>query len=102
MCLSIAKAGVYAMAMQVAIEQGPRGITSNVDAPGPIAGTEGAKRLFKKEIRERSYKAIPIGRYGTVKEVADATVYLFSDSGNFINGETLVGENFRVEGCTQE
>jgi len=27
-----------------------------------------------------------------VKEIADATVYLFADSGNFVNGETLVGE----------
>jgi peroxisomal 2,4-dienoyl-CoA reductase len=89
--VSVAKAGVDAMAMSIAIEQGPRGITSNVIAPGPIADTEGIDRLSKKENRERSYKAVPIGRYGTVKEIADATVYLFSDSGNFVNGETLVG-----------
>ncbi|KAH7379423.1 peroxisomal 2,4-dienoyl-CoA reductase-like protein SPS19 [Phaeosphaeria sp. MPI-PUGE-AT-0046c] len=88
--VSVAKAGVDAMAMSVAIEQGPKGITSNVIAPGPIANTEGIDRLSKKEDRERSYKAVPIGRYGTVKEIADATVYLFSDSGNFVNGETLV------------
>ncbi|OAK96996.1 peroxisomal 2,4-dienoyl-CoA reductase-like protein SPS19 [Phaeosphaeriaceae sp. SRC1lsM3a] len=88
--VSVAKAGVDAMAMSVAIEQGPKGITSNVIAPGPIADTEGIDRLSKKENRERSYKAVPIGRYGTVKEIADATVYLFSDSGNFVNGETLV------------
>lgn len=88
--VSVAKAGVDAMAMSIAIEQGPRGITSNVIAPGPIADTEGIDRLSKKEDRERSYKAVPIGRYGTVKEIADATVYLFSDSGNFVNGETLV------------
>jgi peroxisomal 2,4-dienoyl-CoA reductase len=89
--VSVAKAGVDAMAMSIAIEQGPRGITSNVIAPGPIADTEGIDRLSKKADRERSYKAVPIGRYGTVKEIADATIYLFSDSGNFVNGETLVG-----------
>jgi peroxisomal 2,4-dienoyl-CoA reductase len=91
--VSVAKAGVDAMAMSVAIEQGPRGVTSNVIAPGPIADTEGIDRLSKKENRERSYKAVPIGRYGTVKEIADATIYLFSDSGNFVNGETLVGKS---------
>jgi peroxisomal 2,4-dienoyl-CoA reductase len=89
--VSVAKAGVDAMAMSVAIEQGPRGITSNVIAPGPIADTEGMDRLAKKENLERSHKAVPIGRYGTVKEIADATIYLFSDSGNFVNGETIVG-----------
>ena len=89
--VSIAKAGVDAMSVSIAIEQGPKGITSNVIAPGPIADTEGVDRLSKKEARERSYKAIPSGRFGTVKEIADATVYLFSDSGNYVNGTTIVG-----------
>ncbi|RYF36697.1 MAG: SDR family oxidoreductase [Cytophagaceae bacterium] len=94
--VSVAKAGVDAMAMAIAIEKGPVGITSNVIAPGPIADTEGIDRLSKKENRERSYKAVPAGRYGTVKEIADATIYLFSDSGNYVNGETLVGELFQL------
>jgi peroxisomal 2,4-dienoyl-CoA reductase len=88
--VSVAKAGVDAMAASVAIEQGPKGITSNVIAPGPIADTEGMSRLSKKEVKEKAYKAIPSGRFGTVKEIADATIYLFSDAGNFVNGETLV------------
>lgn len=88
--VSIAKAGVDAMSVSVAIEQGPKGITSNVIAPGPIASTEGMARLSNEKGREKSYKTIPSGRYGTVKEIADATVFLFSDSGNFINGETIV------------
>jgi len=92
--VSVAKAGVDAMAMSVAIEQGPRGITSNVIAPGPIADTEGVARLSRSDTRENSAKTIPSGRYGTVKEIADATVYLFSDSGNYVNGEVLVGKPF--------
>ncbi|KAF1925741.1 sporulation protein SPS19 [Didymella exigua CBS 183.55] len=88
--VSVAKAGVDAMAISVAIEQGPKGITSNIIAPGPIADTEGVARLSKSDHREKSYKGIPSGRYGTVKEIADATVYLFSDAGNYVNGETLV------------
>jgi peroxisomal 2,4-dienoyl-CoA reductase len=90
--VSVAKAGVDAMATSVAIEQGPKGITSNIIAPGPIANTEGMDRLAKKDHHEHSARAIPSQRYGTVKEIADATVYLFSDSGNYVNGETIVGE----------
>lgn len=91
--VSIAKAGVDAMAMSVAIEQGPKGITSNVIAPGPIADTEGVARLSRADSRERSAKMIPSGRYGTVKEISDATIYLFSDTGNYVNGEVLVGKS---------
>lgn len=88
--VSVAKAGVDAMAMSVAIEQGPKGITSNVIAPGPIADTEGVARLSREDHRDASTKMIPSQRYGTVKEIADATIYLFSDAGNYVNGETLV------------
>jgi peroxisomal 2,4-dienoyl-CoA reductase len=82
------------MAISVAIEQGIKGITSNVIAPGPIAGSEGISRLWKKENKEKQQKAVPTGRFGVAKEIADATVYLFSDAGSFVNGETLVGTCF--------
>ncbi len=39
-----------------------------------------------------SMKNNPLGRWGTVKEIADATVYLFSDAGNYVTGHVLVGE----------
>ncbi|KAI9676187.1 MAG: hypothetical protein M1817_000932 [Caeruleum heppii] len=88
--VSVAKAGVDALAWSVAIEMGPRGLTSNVIAPGPIAGTEGMERLAVADNIASMGKGIPSGRWGTVKEIADATVYLFSDAGNYVNGEALV------------
>lgn len=87
----VAKSGVDTLSNVAAVEFGPRGVTSNVIAPGPIANTEGMERLSKLENREASSKNIPIGRWGTVKEIADATVYLFSDAANFVTGQTLVG-----------
>ena len=90
--VSVAKAGVDALAHAIAIEHGPFGITSNVIAPGPIAETEGMERLSTKEAQKSSMARVPAGRWGTVKEIADATVYLFSDAGNFVNGELLVGK----------
>lgn len=92
--VSVAKAGVDAMSNSVALEYGPRGMTSNVIAPGPIEGTEGMERLAQKENVQAAMKAVPLGRFGKVKEIADATVYLFGDAGNFVNGTTLVGELF--------
>lgn len=91
--VSVAKAGVDALSASTAIEYGPRGVTSNVVAPGPIAGTEGIERLSRPGDRDKSKALVPLGRYGSVKEIADATVYLFSDAGNFVNGEVLVGES---------
>lgn len=89
---SAAKAGVDALCYQVCLEEGPRGITSNVISPGPIAGTEGMDRLSQNSrIEEAAATRIPSQRWGRVKEIADATIYLFSDTGNYVNGEILVG-----------
>ncbi|KAK5071609.1 peroxisomal 2 4-dienoyl-CoA reductase sps19 [Lithohypha guttulata] len=86
-----AKAGVDALSSQVCIEYGPLGITSNVISPGPIGGTEGMDRLAKKAKEGTNpWKVIPSGRMGKVKDIADATVYLFSDAANYVNGEVLV------------
>ncbi|RKF74328.1 Peroxisomal 2,4-dienoyl-CoA reductase SPS19 [Golovinomyces cichoracearum] len=89
---AVAKAGVDALSASAAIELGPRGITSNVITPGPINNTEGMKRLGdqQKEASSEAFKKIPLQRYGTVKEVSDATVFLFSDTGNYVNGSVLV------------
>ena len=88
----VANAGVDALSVQTAIELGPRGITSNVIAPGAIVGTEGTDRLIKNGNDSGVGKGVPSGRLGYGKDVADATIFLFSDAGNYINGDTLVGE----------
>jgi peroxisomal 2,4-dienoyl-CoA reductase len=101
---AVAKAGVDALSATTAIEYGPRGITSNIITPGPIIGTEGMSRLGNRdaEANGAAFKNVPLGRYGTVKEIADGTVYLFSDAGNFVNGEVLVidGGDWRSPGGT--
>jgi len=100
--VAVAKAGIDALSATAAIELGPRGITSNVITPGPIAGTEGIARLGSRESEASgaAFRKVPLQRYGTVKEIADGTVYLFSDAGNFVNGEVLVidGGDWRSPG----
>ncbi|KAL9099579.1 MAG: hypothetical protein Q9163_004947, partial [Psora crenata] len=90
--VSVAKAGVDALSHSVALELGPRGITSNVIAPGPIQGTEGMERLARPQDLEDATRRVPVGRLGKVKDIADGTVYLFGDAGNFVNGQILVSK----------
>lgn len=91
--------------MSVCLEYGSSGITSNVIAPGPIEGTEGMARLIPTDAvapqdRQDGATAIPTGRWGKASEIADATVYLFSQAGNYVNGATLVvdGGAWRTNG----
>lgn len=94
----------------MSIEYGPLGVTSNVIAPGPIAQTEvchstllassaciltsekGLERLLPTDAFENYVKSQPLGRLGAVRDIADATVYLFADSGSYVTGQVLVGE----------
>lgn len=76
-----AKAAIDALSSQCAIELGPRGITSNVISPGAISGTEGMARLADPDADLSWYG--PMGKMGTIKDVADATVWLVSLKGLF-------------------
>lgn len=61
------------------------------------------ERLASSEVDlKTSGKAIPIGRWGILRDISDATVYLFSDAGNYVNGEILVvdGGNWRASGLS--
>ncbi|RMZ83868.1 hypothetical protein DV737_g1483, partial [Chaetothyriales sp. CBS 132003] len=89
-----------------AIGRGPGGriIYVNIIAPGPIGGTEGMDRLSTlahSGERNPAVKGVPVGRWGKVKEIADATIFLFSDTGNFVSGQVTVvdGGAWRVSGA---
>lgn len=71
--VSAAKAAVDALSQVVAVEYGPFGVRSNVISPGGISGTEGLERLMPKDLKDKSLSAIPLGRLGTVEEIADCT-----------------------------
>lgn len=97
--VAAAKAGVDSLMTSVALEYGPYGVTSNVITPGPIANTEGMARLGGPRTAEMG-KRVPGGRLGNVRDVSDATVYLFSEAGSYVNGHVLVvdGASWRMGG----
>ncbi len=77
------KAGVHAVTFFLAKELAADGITVNSVSPGPIATEMTAK------VRPGLNEIIPVGRMGTAGEVADAILFLASETSGFITGETL-------------
>lgn len=87
---SAAKAGIDALSQSIAVELGPFGVRSNVVAPGMIAGTEGADRLTPKGGEDYIASRIPLQRVGAKDDIANMTVFLFSDAGNYCTGTKFV------------
>lgn len=85
-----AKAGIDNLMRNLALEWGPYGIRSNSIVPGPIAGTEGMRRLAPGDIGEKLRRVIPLQRFGEVEEIGNAAVFLASPLAAFVTGTTLV------------
>lgn len=88
--VSAAKAGVDALTRNLAVEWGRKGIRVNAIAPGPIEETEGMMRLVPAPLKEKMRRSIPLGRFGRIRDVEQAAVFLSSDAASFINGAVLV------------
>lgn len=88
--VSAAKAGVDALTRNLAVEWGRYGIRVNAIAPGPIEDTEGMKRLVPEPIKQKLRQRIPLGRFGLIKDIENAAVFLCSDAANYISGAVLV------------
>ena len=87
---SAAKAGIDAMTKNLAVEWGRFGIRVCGIAPGPIAETEGMKRLAPGDLADKARAAIPAGRFGAIDEIAAAAVFLRSPAAAYITGHVLV------------
>jgi 3-oxoacyl-[acyl-carrier protein] reductase len=84
---SAAKAGIIGLTKALAKETARFGVTANVVAPGYI-DTEMIRRLPEK-VRREILDQIPMGRFGTAREVASLVCYLLSDDAGYITGQVL-------------
>lgn len=81
------KAGVAGFARSLAAEVGSRNITVNTVAPGFI-DTDMTK-VLPEEQKQQLLSRIPLGRLGAPEEIASVVVFLASDAGAYISGETI-------------
>ncbi len=84
-----AKAGVDQMTRVLALEWGGEGIRVNSISPGPIAGTEGLRRLSAPGEEEKSIAAIPLKRMGTKEDIAWLAMFLASPYATYISGAVI-------------
>ena len=80
------KGALIHLTKQQAIELGNAGIRVNCVAPGPV-DTEMAKLVHSVAIRSDYYDAIPLNRYGTPEEIAQAVGFLCSPAAAYVNGQ---------------
>jgi 3-oxoacyl-[acyl-carrier protein] reductase len=82
-----AKAGVIGLTRSIAKEAASRGITVNAIAPGAI-DTKMTQQLDEKQ-RQEFLKRIPLGYYGSPRDVAEAVAFLASEEARYITGQVL-------------
>lgn len=84
---SASKAGMIGLTKSLAKEVASRKITVNALAPGMIE-TEMTSEM-NADFREKIVAAIPLGRLGSVQEIADIACFLLSDSARYITGQVI-------------
>ncbi len=82
------KAALAQLTLQQAAELGELGIRVNAVAPGPV-DTKLALAVHTPDIRAAYHDAIPLNRYGTEGEIANAIGFLVSDDASYISGQIL-------------
>jgi NAD(P)-dependent dehydrogenase (short-subunit alcohol dehydrogenase family) len=87
------KGGVEALARALAVEEGRFGIRVNCVGPGMLTDGMSARLMGSGDLDERALDVaranIPLRRFGTSSDIAEAVVFLASDRAQFITGQKL-------------
>jgi len=81
------KSGVMGLTKTIAREYAGRGITANAVAPGFI--TTAMTDALPDNIKSEMLKLIPLGRFGSVEDVASAVIYFASPEAGYITGQVI-------------
>jgi NAD(P)-dependent dehydrogenase (short-subunit alcohol dehydrogenase family) len=90
------KGGLIQLALQAALEYGPKGIRSNVVAPGAtktemlVNAMKGLSQALKKDAFEVLAESVPLRRAAMPEEMTGACSFLASDDSSFISGAVLM------------
>jgi 3-oxoacyl-[acyl-carrier protein] reductase len=84
---SASKAGMVGLTKTVAREYASRGITANAVAPGFIVTA--MTDALPENVKEEMLRAIPLGKFGTPGDVAEAVAFLASTNASYITGQAI-------------
>jgi len=84
---SASKAALLGFTKSLALEVGSRGITVNNIAPGYI--TTDMTKDIKSELSDALMDKIPMNRFGSPEDIAKVALFLASESGSYITGQTI-------------
>lgn len=83
------KHGVIGFSKCMALELGPKGIRTNIVAPGLIYTPSNASVVAGEEAVREAEQTVSMGRMGTAEEVADVVAFLFSEEARYMNGSVV-------------
>ncbi|MFV1991718.1 MAG: SDR family NAD(P)-dependent oxidoreductase [Acidimicrobiales bacterium] len=95
---SVAKAGIIMATKVMAIELAPKGIRVNAICPGfidtdlqvlNVALKAYVMDVTEEQARQLLVDSVPLGRMGTVAEVADLCAYLVSEQSSYVTGQAI-------------
>lgn len=87
---SASKAAVSMLSRQLAHEWGPRGVRSNVVAPGLVRTALSEAFYADDETRRARESLVPLGRIGRVEDIAETVLFLASDRAGYISGQEIL------------
>lgn len=87
---STSKAGVSMLSRQLAFEWGPRGVRSNVVAPGLVRTALSEAFYADPKTKAAREKVVPLRRIGRVEDIAEAVLFFASDRASYISGQEII------------
>lgn len=83
------KGGVWTMTKGLIKEVSKYGVTVNAVSPGFIAGTAFHNTFTSKEVHDKVVGMVPLGRLGESQDIANVVLFLASDLGAYVNGQSI-------------
>ena len=83
------KYGVIGFSKCIALELGPKGIRTNVVAPGFIDTPTNNSVVAGPKAMEEAARSVAMRRMGTPEEVAEVVIFLFTEESRYMNGSVV-------------